>query len=216
MNLGKWILGGAIGGFLGAGLWAAIGYFTNSEIGWIAWLVGVLAGVGVRSVAEEDDVGPAPGIVAALLAIAAILLGKFAVVHFLVAGVVANLDLDEFIEPNQFIVAIADGIVDERKERGEPIEWPDGVEPQAPTEQDQFPPDIWEEATAEWDALGPDTQQELKDQQVQVMREGIADDVKGARNKAFKESFGGYDILWLLLALATAFKIGSGISSDDE
>ena len=211
MSLGMWLLGGTIGGLLGAGLWSVLGYFTGFELRWIACLVGALTGVGVRIIAG-DAIGPAPGIVAALVAGATILLGKYLVLYLLVARVAAELDLSDMVEPVHFVSEFAGNIATERAVQGEPIEWPGGVEPQVPSEQEQFPPEIWQEATALWDALGRDRQRKLMNDRVELMYEGIAGEYAIARNRAFMAGFRGYAILWLLLALATAYKIGSGFS----
>jgi hypothetical protein len=42
------LLGGAVGALLGAGVWTAISVFTNFEVGYVAVLVGFLAGRGVK------------------------------------------------------------------------------------------------------------------------------------------------------------------------
>jgi hypothetical protein len=44
MNLLKMASGGAVAGLIGAAIWAAIGYFSGLEIGWIAWGIGMLVG----------------------------------------------------------------------------------------------------------------------------------------------------------------------------
>jgi hypothetical protein len=41
------LVGGLVAGAIGAGIWAVIAYFTGFELGWIAWGVGLLVGVGV-------------------------------------------------------------------------------------------------------------------------------------------------------------------------
>ena len=46
MNMGRGIIGGALGGLIGAVIWAGISYFTGYEIGWIAWGVGGMVGLG--------------------------------------------------------------------------------------------------------------------------------------------------------------------------
>jgi phosphate/sulfate permease len=76
----KGIIGGLIAAVIGAGVWAAIAYFTGYEIGWIAWGIGALVGF-VAAKAAGDDAGDGLGIVAAVIAVLAILGGKYAVGH---------------------------------------------------------------------------------------------------------------------------------------
>jgi len=76
LSFPKWIVAGGIGGLIGAAIWAGISYATNYEVGWIAWGVGFLVGVGVRVSAGENEEGFAPGLTAAVVAIVAVLGGK--------------------------------------------------------------------------------------------------------------------------------------------
>ena len=48
MKFAKWGLGGLVGGAIGAAIWAGIVYAIHVEIGWLAWGVGALVGLGVR------------------------------------------------------------------------------------------------------------------------------------------------------------------------
>ena len=80
-----WVVGGTIGGTLGAAIWVGVGYFTGFEVGWIAWGVGVLTGMGVAAVASANgEADAASGITAAVISILAVLAGKYAVVHLVV------------------------------------------------------------------------------------------------------------------------------------
>ena len=70
-----WIVGGTIGGAIGAAIWAAIAAFTGYEIGWIAWGVGFLVGLGVR-ICSPESYGAAPGGTAAVISLLALAAGK--------------------------------------------------------------------------------------------------------------------------------------------
>jgi hypothetical protein len=76
-------IGGLVGGVIGAGIWAAIVYFTGFEIGIVAWGIGLLVGFGAL-VLSGGRAGAAGGVIAAVLALGAVLLGKVLVVmvHF--------------------------------------------------------------------------------------------------------------------------------------
>jgi hypothetical protein len=70
------VVGGLIGGSIGAAIWAAIAYFTQYEIGYVAWAVGGLAGAGC-SVGARGYAGVTSGGFAAVIAVVAVLAGKF-------------------------------------------------------------------------------------------------------------------------------------------
>ena len=76
-----WILGGLLGGAVGAVIWIVVGLATQYEVGYIAWGVGFTTGVGLRYFAylkdvEESDI---QGMVAGLIAALAIIGAKYVV-----------------------------------------------------------------------------------------------------------------------------------------
>ncbi len=48
MNMIGAIVGGLFGGFVGAAVWTAVTYYSRWELGWIAWGIGALVGLGVH------------------------------------------------------------------------------------------------------------------------------------------------------------------------
>lgn len=93
MDQAKWIVGGVVGAGIGAAIWAGIGYATGYEIGWIAWGVGVLAGIGVAAAADGEE-GWGPGIVAALCGLVGVLAGKYLAFRLTLGQVAGELGLD--------------------------------------------------------------------------------------------------------------------------
>lgn len=76
------LAGGAVGALVGAGVWAAIAVFTNFEVGYVAVLVGYLAGLGVRLGAGGAR-GKALQVMAAGLALGGLVVAKyFTFAHF--------------------------------------------------------------------------------------------------------------------------------------
>jgi hypothetical protein len=215
MNFLLWVIGGAVGGLIGAAIWAAIGYSTNYEVGWIAWGIGVLAGMGVRIAAGEAD-GKTPGVIAAGMAIASVLLGKFAVIYFLVQGSMgASLAQFETPSDEDMIVAMADSVVAEWEQAGKQVVWPKDVDPETASSQQEYPAIVWQEANKRWTALAVDereTRKAERAEQMQVMMDEFQSQISTA---AFKSSFGLFDLLWFALAVMTAFKIGSGMSQNE-
>lgn len=76
------VCGGLIGGAIGAGVWAGIALATGYELGFIAWAIGALTGIGVRVGSGGDD-GPLLGGLAVLIAFASIGIGKAASIYLI-------------------------------------------------------------------------------------------------------------------------------------
>jgi hypothetical protein len=79
-------LAGAIGAAaVGAAIWAAIVLITNYEVGWVAWGIGGLVGGACAGLGGR---GQPLAATCAGLALASILVGKFAAVHFGMEGAI--------------------------------------------------------------------------------------------------------------------------------
>lgn len=142
------IVGGALGGLVGAAIWAAVTYYSGWEISWIAWGIGGLVGLGVHLGGRRRG-GIAPAGTAALLACAAVLLGKLAMVR---------IDLATFMGADEAPVSvIADIIVAEREHAGGFVPMP--PEDMAESLRETYPPDVWAEARQRWEALDPSQQE---------------------------------------------------------
>lgn len=74
-NLPLGIIGGGVAGLLSAAAWAAVTYFTEYQIGWLAIGVGFLVGLGVRTLGKGFD--RIYGVVGALIALVSVVLGNF-------------------------------------------------------------------------------------------------------------------------------------------
>ena len=46
----RWLIGGLLGAFIGSIVWVAIGYALNAEVGYVAWAIGLVCGLGVQMV----------------------------------------------------------------------------------------------------------------------------------------------------------------------
>lgn len=212
----KGLVGAFIGGAIGAVIWAAIGYFTGYEVGWIAWGVGALAGLGmVMGVGDDSDVGT--GGIAAMVAIAAILAGKFAVAHLLV-----NKELDA-LEPVWTAVSLeeskfcmADQLVEEYENAGKAVKWPEGMTLEDADDPADYPADLWKDTEARWTAMTPEAQEEYRagmEEHQKTMFEELRTE---ATSSAFMDSFALWDVLWAVFAILSAFKIGSGAGGSDD
>jgi len=78
-------VGGAIGALLGAAVWAAIAIAARMQLGWIAILVGLLAGVGVNAGAGMQR-STILQLLAAALALAGLVAAKYMALAYIVVG----------------------------------------------------------------------------------------------------------------------------------
>lgn len=164
------ILGGAVGGLLGAAIWAAVAFWGRYELGWIAWGIGGLVGMGVYLGGRRRG-GITAGGTAVALAVAAVLLGKWGAAC---ADVSAWMHGDE-----QPIGTIADVLIAEREESGRPQQM--SREDPGDTDDNGYPPGIWSEAQRRWETLTPQQQEELRELPMlanpQFFQVYLADDV---------------------------------------
>lgn len=226
MNVLKMAIGGALAGLIGAVIWAAIGYFTGLEIGWIAWGIGMLVGIGVRVVGSQEIAcfdktqrkmvrsrvgaeGPLAGMVAAVLAVVSVLAGKYALVHLFPAAPAASLE--DYLEDDTMISSIADEIVVEHESQGRAVSWPAGVNAEEAYEGADYAPAIWTEAESRWNALPEEERANLKKAHAELIGMALGN-MEGAESAVFLSSFGVFDLLWFGLAAATAFKLGASVS----
>lgn len=207
----KGVIGGCIGGIIGGAVWVAIAHFLHAEIGWIAWGIGVVVGMGVAITRGSGNVGVPAGIVAAVIAVLSIVGAKYAVA----AIAAANINLAAPTAEN-LISDEADSIVSERMAGGKPVNWKPGMTADNASSQADYPADIWREAQARWEAK-PREQQDRELAERKAKREETGARMRAAiRDKVFQGSFGLFDLLWGVLAAGSAFKIGSGVSASDD
>jgi hypothetical protein len=218
LSFPKWIIAGSIAGLVGAAIWAGISYALNAEIGWIAWGIGVVVGFAVRLVAGESEEGFAPGATAAVIAIGAVLLGKYAAASLLVANLgIGTGGFNVEFTPEDMIVGLADEIVNEREAKGQKVVFPAGMTIEDASGQADYPPDIWQQAAAKWHAIPPAEQEKQLTAKREETRQMMASVPGALRQAAFEGSFGIFDALWFILAAATAYRLGHGnIASDDD
>jgi hypothetical protein len=217
MGVLRWILGGLLGGAAGVLIWVLVGYFTHYEVGWIAWGVGLLVGVGVRYAAYlgDQEESFAQGILAAAMAIGAIFTAKFLLFSALVGGaeteglhdVVGQMGFDD----EAMIASIADEVAQEMMNQGRKLQWPPGMSYEEATHKADYPADVWRQAEARWKQLGPQGQQERKRERVML----IAALSEATSQPDFGEFFSPWDLLWFALATITAYKTGVGTYGDD-
>jgi hypothetical protein len=169
-------------------------------------------GFGVRAAAQEDE-GFGPGGVATAIAIGSVVLGKYLVITWAFSGFsdeLANMEVTN----EDMISSVAMEIADERENSGQKVNWPEDIAEEAPASE-SFPPGIWAEASKKWNAVPQNEKQERIEEQKKEYAEFAAMLGDAFKGTAFRDSFAAWDLLWLGLASITAFKLGSGLASDD-
>lgn len=205
------LIGATVGGLIGAAVWAAIAYYANFEIGWIAWGIGVVAGFGA-AVGSKGEGDVMTGGIAAVAALAGIGLGKFGAIHF---EVDKELNSPAFqahlnVTDEAMIVVYADQVVEEWVAANKTINWPAEVIPEEAASEAEYPKPVWAEGKKRWSALSVDDQETARSEQL-VYRKQMMEFVRASiKSEAFKDSFGPFDFLWGFLALGSAFGIGRG------
>jgi hypothetical protein len=210
----------AIGGGLGAAaaclvVWSAIAFLGGVELGIFAIIVGVAVGVAIRQLAKPQH-GVDLGVLAVLIALATILVGKFAATTLVTESQKYKvLGTKIAYTENDLLVQYAIPFAKQRIRMGTPIAWRNGKSLSTATTLDDFPDDIVKEVREKWDRI-LDKEGELKlaaDQERHV-RYGA---VNALRKGAFGASFTLLNILWIVIALPAAFFLGAGsLSAEDE
>jgi hypothetical protein len=209
------LFGATLGGLVGAALWTAVAFLFHYEIGWIAWGVGVAAGFGAAKLGDRLDW--TTGAAAAGIAVLSIALGKFAAVHLVVDDAMAELTSGPAGVTDEFAISyVADEVVVAFHQEGRNLAWPGGAEPSNPASQAEYPADVWSEATRAWSELTPEQRADFKAEIADGMQANAAVIRESAVQAGFQESFGALDVLFVLLAIGSAYKLGSGAQAKEN
>jgi len=223
MSFNRALIFGSITGVAGATLWAAIAYFANLEIGWLAWGIGLA--VGLACVKGAGYGSRLIGMSAVVITLLAILLGKYAAIELQVN--------DEFGDPEVLIQEsiatlndetltsyVADTLIEDLVQKGENVEWPAGVDPEYASTKAEYPPEIWNSAAEQWNALTQEEKQEYRQAIEASIRENFGKNFNvfqdEIRNQGFLNSFGLMDLVFFGLAVYTAFSVAKSDESNDE
>ncbi len=159
-------IGSIVGAVVGCLAWIGVGYATRYELGILAVGVGIAVGIGA-AMGAKGRAGTSGGILAALVAIAAIVVARYALLQMAINQQIAEVRT-EFgseipgAEDDEYWTAfIADRIVRERESAGETIDWPYIDEDQEDNVAASYPLDIWMEAQRKWKDIPASQQPEF-------------------------------------------------------
>ena len=209
------IIAGVVAGVAGAALWAAIAYYANLEIGYLAWGIGFAVGVAVAATGEHS---PTAGVVAVIITIISLLGGKYGAVEMQIQSLKAEGGWADQLEITDEDLQdyLADDIVREREAAGNPVNLPE-VDDDAPL-ADSYPPAIWSEAGKQLRNMPADQKEEFR---AQVLQEYTAfvENFQGEfensiRQQGFLASFGVLDLVFFALGIMTAWGIATRGDTD--
>ncbi len=112
-----------------------------------------------------------------------------------------NLGYAYLIDGEELIARIGLDIAEQYEARGIPVDWPESSG--GPNWKEDFPTDIWEEAVARWEAFSPEEQHDFQQRAAIVF-------VIMTTLEHVAAVFSPWDILWCGLAMAIAWRVGSG------
>lgn len=202
-----WIAGGSIAGLMGAIIWATIIYFTDRELGLVAWGIGGLVGFGVLSAIQMTGGGASPGagVIAAVISVFSIFLGKAVGIYLLLQGMFVPLADTELLVDDLIFDIVVEEIYVEYEENGtedDEIDY-ELVEKEAEKRIQHAKP----EQKAKWEAEAA-----IQKAEFEQALQGGGGTLLGVFIAVLGAIFsvGILDILFFGLAIATAYKLASG------
>lgn len=212
-------LGGTIAAAIGAGIWAAVALLFDYELGILAWGIGGMVGFGV-ALGNRGEGSQAAGILAAALAVMSVSVGKYvAYESFMPSAEEIVSDYAAGLQENEelLISYIADDVVEELEQAGQTIAWPPLPDDEFPDEEVDYPADVWTKAVARYGDMSETERGAFRDGIVADVESNIVESIGLMRAEAsFATTFGPYDVLFLGLAVFTAFRIGASGTQEEE
>jgi hypothetical protein len=151
------------------------------------------------------------GVIAVIITCAAIVGGKYLSVEFAVDQFLTDESVaPDFTNSELMISYVADDLIAEREQAGEKITWPAGVDPELAEKEADYPPMIWRDARSRWTSLTPEQQGEVSRAMEANYRTSLAAIRGQIISEGFAESFSGFDIVFFLLGIVTAYKVAAG------
>lgn len=183
------LVGGVAGGVIGVILWTSVTYFTGYEIGWVAWFVGVLTGAGVSASIERRG-GILTGMLACLIAIGTVGAGKVAMARMAASEAIASIGESFTDEDAVFHMTRND--------------------PEAePMDEEGYDRAAFDRAAARWEAMSETERDAYRLQAANEVRQEMESNSEAVTVVALFQSLSPYDILWIILAGVSAFKLAS-------
>ncbi len=120
----------------------------------------------------------------------------------------------DLANPDCLTAFIARGIAEDAEAAGERVDWPQYMEMDERVHRTDYPPRIWSEAEAQWGAMSPREQEDFEHEVRQYLldrqKQRFADAAGVITFGGLLSSLSLWDLLWVFLAVASAWKLGTG------
>lgn len=211
MDLIKGAVGGIIGGAIGAVIWALVAYNLNVESGWIAWGIGGLAGLGV-AIGMGGKGGVTGGGLAILIAIVSIGIGKYSTVNLIASDVFKDADAKvasiEFTD-EEMIESLVAKAAEDLEKSGKSVAYKNGKNLETAESLADYPDWIVKDRRTYFEGLSADDRAYFKKEKKDEIVAELNGIKSSATSEGFSASFSPFDILWAILAMVTAFRVGA-------
>lgn len=192
-------------------------WVSGYGLGVLSLVLAVLVGLGFRIFADEYG-GILPGAAAALVTVVVVLAGR-TITSPTIAEKRAHQDVpaeaSDVSSDEAMLMAMAEDLLRERINEGEPIDWPAGVDaaPEAGVvtveRKEDFPADVWSEAADRWKAMSDEERQRIVEVRARLIEQSLGPDASGG--PVGRIGFAGLG--WACLAAVPAFFVGSRIAA---
>lgn len=202
----RMIAGAAIAAVVCAAAWMGIVYSIGIELRYMAALVGAGVGVGAIKGARGDG-GPIVGLTAAVVALAAIMGGRYGGVSLIMDDLISQIGKQDLGE-EVVLAYLASDVADAWEAEGREIDWPLGLRPDEIEGPEDCPEDLWEETESRWAAMSPSAQVGYSNQVHGKLNDelrALAPEIKAA---VFEEAFDFRFVALLGIGVVAAFAMG--------
>lgn len=201
----------AIAGLVVAGAWMLVAYSLHADFRGMAILAGLLIGAGTIKGAR-GDCGPLVGLTAALVALVAILGGRFGAISMIIDDDVKMLQ-SELVSEEVVLLFLAEDVADEWEKEGRDIDWPLGVRPESIESEYDCSPELWDATTGRWTQMTTREQEDYTYEIDDLINEYLVVNSGLAKEEMFADNFNIFFLATLVVGVVVAF--GMGMWGDD-
>lgn len=241
-RMGAFMLGcvlSLVGALIGAGIWIGVAMATEYEIGWIAWGVGGLAGLGMAMGYRDRNVKA--GLVASVMALFGVVFAKVMVFVLVIMSLAQTYSkaAENDIQAQRELVtqAITEEILSKQKkpltDRAEDRayrqanadavkqvaamsddevrkRWADMDDEGSGEEEEAAAPNASDSKSKSTDVQAPPLPGPTRDSKPSRVAEADEEEMPSISGLFFQAMFGAKDILFILLAIGTAYRVAAG------
>lgn len=195
-----------ITGVVVAGVWMVIAATLHRDFRGMAVLAGLVIGAGAIKGARGDG-GFLVGVTAAVVALAAILGGRFGAVSMIVDEDIKQIQR-VLVDEETVMLFLAEDVADEWEDEGREVEWPLGMRPESIEFESDCPPDLWEATKERWVGMSPAQQQNYTYQVDDILNEMLDANALLVKEEMFAANFNIFFLATCVVGVVVAFSMG--------